>query len=77
MAPIVDGLSDEFDGRAAVLRLNVAEPANEALQGRYNVRGHPSFVILDAGGRVTDSFFGPQPEDVLRQALARVTASPE
>jgi thioredoxin-like negative regulator of GroEL len=74
MMPIVDGLSAEFAGRAAVLKLNAAAPANEALQARYNVRGHPSFVVLDAGSQPVQRFFGPQAEEILRQALEQVTA---
>ena len=76
MAPIVDGLSDEFDGRATVLQLNAAQQANEQLQARYDVRGHPSFVVLDGDGRVVQRFFGPQIEDVLRQALEQVAMPP-
>jgi thioredoxin-like negative regulator of GroEL len=72
MAPIVDGLGDEFEGRATVLQLNAAEQANEELQARYNVRGHPSFVLLDGDGQVGQRFFGPQSEAVLRQALEQV-----
>lgn len=74
MAPIVDGLSDEFEGRAAVLQLNASEPANEALLARYGVRGHPSFVVLDGEGQVTQRFFGPQTEEILRQALEKAVA---
>ena len=72
MAPIVDGLTDEFEGRATVLQLNAVEQANEELQARYDVRGHPSFVTLDGDGRVGQRFFGPQTEDILRQALEQV-----
>ena len=73
MAPIVDGLSEEFGERATIYELNAAEQANAALQARYDVRGHPSFVTLDGDGRVAQRFFGPQPEETLRQALAGVT----
>lgn len=73
MAPIVDGLSDEFEGRAAVLQLNAQERANEELQAQYDVRGHPSFVTLDEEGQVAQRFFGPQAEEALRQALEQVT----
>jgi len=72
MTPIVDGLSAEFEGRAAVLQLNAADPANETLQARYNVRGHPSFVVLDGRGQPGRRFFGPQTEELLRQALEQV-----
>ena len=75
MAPIVDGLSDEFEGRAAVLQLNAAEQANVELQARYGVRGHPSFVTLDGDGRAVQRFFGPQAEEILRLALEQVTAT--
>ncbi len=75
MTPIVDGLSAEFEGRAAVLKLNAAEPANEALQGRYDVRGHPSFVVLDANGQPVQRFFGPQTEELLREVLEQVAGN--
>jgi thioredoxin-like negative regulator of GroEL len=76
MAPIVDGLSDEFAGRATVLQLNAAEKANEELQARYDVRGHPSFLVLDSDGRAVQRFFGPQIETVLGQALDQVVTPP-
>lgn len=69
MAPIVDGLSDEFAGRATVQQLSAAEQANAELQAQYDVRGHPSFVILDGEGRVVQRFFGPQTEETLHLAL--------
>lgn len=75
MMPIVDGLSAEFAGRASVQQLNAAEPASEALQARYNVRGHPSFVVLDGDGQPVQRFFGPQTEDLLRQALEQVASN--
>jgi thioredoxin-like negative regulator of GroEL len=72
MTPIVDGLSAEFAGRADVLQLDATKPASELLQARYGVRGHPSFVVLDADGQVAQRFFGPQAEAILRQALEQV-----
>ena len=72
MAPIVDGLSEEFAGRATVRQLNATEQANVELQARYDLRGHPSFVTLDGDARVVQRFFGPQAEETLRQALEQV-----
>lgn len=77
MTPIVNGLSEEFEGRAAVLQLNATEPANEALLADYGLRGHPSFVVLDGNNQVVKRYFGPQSEDVLRQALVQVAATVE
>ena len=75
MTPIVNGLAEEFDGRVAVHQLNAAEQANIQLQNEYGLRGHPAFVILDAGGRALQTFLGPQPEETLRQAMTAALIS--
>jgi hypothetical protein len=70
MAPIVNGLAEEFAGDVDVQRLNAAEGITNRLQAEYGVRGHPSFVVLDGEGAVTQRFFGPQEEATLREAMA-------
>ncbi|MDX1413753.1 MAG: hypothetical protein R3293_06150 [Candidatus Promineifilaceae bacterium] len=72
MTPIVDGLEREFAGRANVVQLDAAEAGNEHLQQAFGLRGHPSFVILDADGRVQQTFIGPQTAEILRAALRAV-----
>ncbi len=67
--PIVNGLEAEFANEITVQRLDAAEPENVELMQMYGVRGHPSFVLLDENGRVDQTFFGPQEEDVLRVAI--------
>ena len=60
-------------GKANVIRLNVGEPENERIQQSYGVRGHPSIVILDAEGQVSERFFGESSTETLREALNSVT----
>jgi thioredoxin-like negative regulator of GroEL len=72
MTPIVNGLADEFEGQIGVQQLNAAEQSNVQLQSQFGLRGHPSFVILDADGRATQTFLGPQTEGTLRQAIMQV-----
>ncbi|MEN8197852.1 MAG: hypothetical protein ABFS30_15280 [Pseudomonadota bacterium] len=72
MMPIVDGLEVEFSGEIEVVRLDGAAPADERLALSLGLRGHPSFAILDAEGRVASRLYGPQPADVLRSAMAEV-----
>ena len=69
MAPIVNGLDEEFNGQLNVYRLNAAEPTVVSLQGQYGVRGHPSIALIDASGAVADRFLGPQSEADLRAAI--------
>lgn len=72
MESIVNGLTDEFVGEVAVVRLKADEPAVTRLQERYGGRGHPFFAVIDGEGQVTERFFGPQPTETLREAMARV-----
>lgn len=72
MTPIVDGLTEEFEGRVAVERLDASVPENVQLQAEYGVRGHPSFVVLSGEGRPVQTFLGPQPEETLREAMSAV-----
>lgn len=75
MTPIVNGLEEQFDGRVAVHRFDAAEEPGLQLQSAYDVRGHPSFVVVDGQGQVQERFFGPQEEEVLRAAMSAVTES--
>ncbi len=73
MRPIVNGLEEEFAGAVSVVWLNATEQQNSALQRRYGVQGHPSFVTLDAGSQVVDRFFGPQERIVLFEAMKEIS----
>ena len=75
MTPIVDGLESEFISQATVLQLDANEAENAQLQQQFGMRGHPSFVVLDGNSRPLQTFFGPQTEEVLREALIVAVAS--
>ena len=76
MEPIVDGLEAEFSEQLTVERLNAADPKNQELMLEFGVRGHPTFVIIGADGRVRQTFFGPQKAETLRAALTDVRTTP-
>jgi len=75
MTPIVDGLESEFAGQAGVLQLNANEVENGNLQQQYGLRGHPTFVVLDADKLPVETFIGPQTEEALREAISAVVIS--
>ncbi|GAB4151127.1 MAG: hypothetical protein Fur0021_14770 [Candidatus Promineifilaceae bacterium] len=77
MTPIVNGLEAEFANRVAVIRLNAAAPYVVAQQTAYGVRGHPSFVVLDAHGQPQHRFLGPQSAETLRTAILSVAPPPK
>jgi putative thioredoxin len=75
MTPIVDGLENDFAGLITVLQLDANQPENAQLQQQYGLRGHPTFVVLDMNGRPVQTFIGPQPEEILREAITAVIVS--
>ncbi len=69
MTPIVNGLANEYENEITIYQLNAAEREVSLLQQQYEVRGHPSFVILRQNGEVAARYLGPQDEHVLRGAI--------
>jgi thioredoxin-like negative regulator of GroEL len=72
MMPIVNGLEEEFSGQLTVLQLNAAETENAQWMQEYGLRGHPSFAILGEDGRLLETYFGPQTEESLRNAILNI-----
>jgi thioredoxin-related protein len=50
--PVVDGLEEDLEGRAQVLRLGVMDGIGGELAMRYGVRGVPTLVVLNGAGEV-------------------------
>jgi hypothetical protein len=72
MQPIVDGLGAQYADRVAFVRLDAENDGRESFLA-YNLRGHPSFVMIDTDGNILWQAVGEQPgsrlEGVIRQAL--------
>lgn len=68
VAPTVEQLAREFQGRAIVGKLNVDENPRTAQQ--YQIMGIPALYIFKRG-QVVDQMVGVQPANVLQQRLAR------
>ena len=70
LAPTVDALASDYDGKVTVGKLNVDE--NPATAMRYQVRGIPT-LLLFKGGRIVDQKVGAAPRtDVQRMIDAHV-----
>jgi thioredoxin 1 len=70
MAPVLENIAQEFDGRVVVGKLNVDENRNTA--GKFNVMSIPT-LILFKNGQEAARFTGYRPQEeigmLLRQAL--------
>ena len=50
MEPIVNGLETEFEADVTFDRINASSERGQAAMKAYSLRGHPSYVFLDAAG---------------------------
>jgi thioredoxin 1 len=66
VAPAVEQLAREYDGRAVIGKLNVDE--NQQTAQQYNIRGIPALYIFK-NGNVVDQIVGAQPAHILKQRL--------
>jgi thioredoxin 1 len=68
MAPTIDALAEQFDGRARVGKLNVDE--NAATCEKYDIRGIPT-AILFKGGEIKEEVVGVTSKENLSMLIER------
>ena len=66
LAPTVDALASEYDGRATVAKLNVDENPN--VPGRFMIRGIPTLLIFK-NGELADQIVGLVPKEEITRKL--------
>jgi thioredoxin 1 len=66
LAPVVDELAAEFDGKVKVVKVDV--DSNQALAGRFGVRSIPTLLILKSG-EIADRMVGVQPKATIAAKL--------
>ena len=68
LAPTVDALASEFDGRATVAKLNVDE--NPSVPGRFAVRGIPTLLLFKEG-QLAETIVGLRAKEDIAQMIER------
>jgi thioredoxin 1 len=71
MAPILDGLAQEFAGRVEFGKLNADNEAG--LAGQFRVEGIPTLLLFDRG-RLVDRVVGAVPGNQLRERIRAIYA---
>ena len=67
--PIVDGIEREHKQQLSVIRLNVQDPAAEALLERFGFRFTPTFIFFDGAGDELQRWVGAIDSAEVRQLL--------
>ncbi|MBI2185673.1 MAG: thioredoxin [Acidobacteria bacterium] len=68
IAPIVEQLAGEYEGRATIAKLNVDENPN--VPGRFMIRGIPT-LLLFKNGQLADTLVGLAPKETIAQMLEK------
>lgn len=71
VAPIVDELATEYDGKVKFLKLNTDD--NVATASRYGVRSIPTLMMFK-GGEAIDHVIGFRPKSQLKQTIEKALA---
>lgn len=69
IAPVIEEIAKEFDGKIKVAKLNVDD--NPRTPTNYNVRGIPNLIFFK-GGKVVEQIVGAVPKDQLINAIKKV-----
>jgi thioredoxin 1 len=69
IAPIIEELADEYEGKVKVGKLDVDD--NQQIAIRYGVRSIPTVLFLK-GGQVVDTVIGAVPKSVFVEKLTKL-----
>ena len=70
MHPVIESLSEEYEGKAVIARCNVDD--NAALAGRFSVTAIPTIIIFK-GGEPAETMIGVTPVDELKKRIDSVS----
>lgn len=73
--PDVEELQAQYDGRVAIVRMNVDAGASRPYLDKYRVRGTPTFVLFDDDGTMLATVPGWPGKDRFAQAFEEVLAA--
>ena len=68
MAPTLDELSEELDGKLKICKLNTEIPENQQLAMQYQIQSIPNMKLFK-NGKVVKEFIGLRPKDAFKSEL--------
>ncbi len=74
VAPVLEKVAEQYDGRVSVLKVNVDE--NPETAERYGIRSIPTIALFN-GGEIVDGVLGAAPQPLFHEMLDKhLTGTP-
>ncbi|MFA6995429.1 MAG: thioredoxin [Patescibacteria group bacterium] len=70
MAPVLEDLSKEFDGKLIIAKLDVENPNHQSLAGKYQIQSIPALKLFK-GGQVIKEYVGYRDKNNFAQELGQ------
>jgi thioredoxin 1 len=70
MAPILDDLSGEFEGKIKIAKLDTNEEENQGLSEEYLVMSIPNMKLFK-NGKIVHEIVGFRPKEAMKEELAK------
>ncbi len=74
MTPIVDGIEEQYGEQIVFKRVNADVDDGPTIVQAYHIPGHPTTILFDKEGNEVQRLLGPQPTEVVEQALKKILA---
>ena len=71
LAPVVDEIAKQYDGKLRVAKMDVDR--NAMTPGKYGIRGIPA-LLLFKDGKVADQIVGFVPKDTIDKSITKILA---
>lgn len=70
LAPVIDELAEEYEGKAAICKVNTDE--QDELSAKYGIRSIPSIIFMK-NGEVVDQITGAVSKQVLKDKIDSIS----
>lgn len=70
LAPVIDELANEFQGKVRFAKVNVDDC--KTIPGQFGIRGIPTLILFQDGKKVNE-LVGNQPKEKIKMMLSKVS----
>jgi len=71
MAPALEELSEEYEGKLKTGKMDVEQPGNQMLAMQYRIQSIPNMKLFK-DGQIIKEFIGLRPKEMLKSELSQV-----